>query len=218
MTPPFPSCTFSDPELLRRACTVPRPNLDADNQRLEFLGDAVLQILVSERLFAAHPTRDEGDLTQLRSALVSGKALLQKAKALNLDALLRQYNPDTPRPEKTLVDALEALFGALWLDGGRPAAEALLQTVYSDAEFADTSALRTGSVSSDNPKGALATCAQKRNLPLPVYTLLAVDGPSHAPRFRCSVSCDGRSAEGTGTTRKAAEAQAAAALLHILKV
>lgn len=217
MQPPFPDYTFSDPELLRLACTVPHPNQKTDNQRLEFLGDAVLQILVSERLYAAHPLRDEGDLTQLRSALVSGKTLLRKAKALALGEFLKQCNPDEPRPEKALVDALEALFGALWLDGGRPAAEALLERLYTEAEFTDTAPLQTGGILSDNPKGALATLAQQHAKPLPHYTLLATEGPAHAPTFRCSVSFDGRTAEGSGSTRKAAEARAAEILLRTLK-
>lgn len=217
MRPDFLNYTFSDPELLRLACTVPHPNRDGDNQRLEFLGDAVLQILVSERLYAAHPARDEGDLTQLRSALVSGKALLRKADRLNLEAQLEACNPGEARPPKARVDALEALFGALWLDGGRPAAEQLLDALYSEAEFADTSPLQIGGIPSDNPKGALATLAQKRALPLPRYTLLATEGPAHAPRFRCSVSFNGRTAEGEGPSRKAAEARAAEALLQTLK-
>lgn len=217
MTLPFLSYTFSDPDLLRLACTVPLPNRNESYQRLEFLGDAVLQILVSERLYAAHPDRDEGALTQLRSALVSGKALLHKAKQLNLADLLETFNPGESWPEKALTDAVEALFGALWLDGGRPAAEALLNTLYCDAEFADTDALLTDGITSDNPKGALGTLAQKNGLPLPCYTLLSTEGPAHAPRFRCAVTFNGRTAEGEGPSRKAAEARAAEALLRTLK-
>lgn len=214
---PFLSYTFSDPGLLRLACTVPLPNRNESYQRLEFLGDAVLQILVSERLYAAHPDRDEGALTQLRSALVSGKALLHKAKQLNLAELLETFNPGESWPEKALTDATEALFGALWLDGGRPAAEALLAALYTDADFADASPLRGDGALSENPKGTLATVAQKGGRPLPVYTLLATEGPGHAPRFRCAVTFDGRRAEGEGPSRKAAEAEAAEALLRTLK-
>lgn len=217
MTLPFLDYTFRDPELLRLACTVPLPNREENYQRLEFLGDAVLQILISERLYATLPTRHEGDLTQLRSHLVSGKALLKKAKTINLASLLEHYNPGETWPEKALIDTVEALFGALWLDGGKPAAEALLATLYTPEEIADTRTLLTGGMSLDNPKGALATVAQRHNHPLPVYKLLSADGPSHAPTFHCAVSYNGLTTNGTGTTRKQAEARAAEAMLRKLK-
>ena len=125
-TPPY---TFRDPALLRLALTVPAAmRQEPDNQRLEFLGDSVLGLLVAERLYRAHPELDEGGLSIWRDALVSTRGLAARLSRLGawfvqgLDWGQTVYN----RPEKAKVDACEALIGAAWLDGGRNAVEAIL--------------------------------------------------------------------------------------------
>lgn len=205
---------FRDPALLRTALTVPAPNRrEPDNQRLEFLGDAVLQLLVSERLYALYPAVDEGVLTDMRLHLVSGKALLARAERLGLGALLAERNLGHGWPQKALADAVEAVVGAAWLDGGKEGAQALFDALFHEDDFRG---LRHCTGDSDNPKGALQQLGQKRFHAEPAYALVATEGPQHAPRFRCSASLGGETAEGTGASRKAAEVEAARNLLERL--
>lgn len=205
---------FRDPALLRTALTVPAPNRHGpDNQRLEFLGDAVLQLLVSERLYARYPEADEGVLTDMRLHLVSGKALLARADRLGLGALLAECNLGHTWPQKALADAVEAVVGSAWLDGGREGAQTLFDALFREEDF---HGLRHCTGDSDNPKGTLLQLGQKRFREEPVYALMTTEGPPHAPRFHCSASLGGETAEGSGTSRKAAEAEAARLLLERL--
>lgn len=204
--------TFKDAALKRRALTVPAPNRrEPDNQRLEFLGDAVLQLLVSERLYALYPNADEGVLTDMRLHLVSGKALLERADRLKVGELLTEHNLGLAWPKKALVDATEALFGAVWLDGGMDGVRPLFDTFFRAEDFQN---LNHCTGDSDNPKGELQRLGQRQFHEEPKYTLLAMEGPSHAPWFRCSVMLGSETAEGSGPSRKAAEADAARRLLE----
>ncbi len=209
-----PPYAFRDPALLRRALAVPEPNRRTpDNQRLEFLGDAVLELLVSERLYALHPAADEGRLTAMRAALVSTAALLARLPRLGAwfeAAFARCDEAAYHNLGKARVDAFEAVVGAAWLDGGRAAAERFLDALYREEDF------RSELVCADaegNPKGALQAFAQRRHLPLPAYRLLGQTGPTHAPSFRVAVRCAGLDAEAGGPSLKKAEAAAARALL-----
>ncbi len=206
--------TFQSEELLHMALTVPAPNLTVpDNQRLEFLGDAVLGLLVAEKLYAQHPDLDEGGLTEIRNGLVSGAAILERAERLGLSELLKAHNGGRSRWQtKELIDAVEALFGAAWLDGGRAAAEALFETFYTPTDC-ERRERPMADYRADNPKGDLLKLAQVRFKAVPTYAVVHQDGPSHAPFYHCSATLDGRSAEGTGTSIKRAEAEAARALL-----
>lgn len=207
---------FRDPTLLRTALTVPAPNRrEPDNQRLEFLGDAVLQLLASERLYALYPGVDEGVLTNMRLHLVSGKALLARAERLGLGVLLAERNLGHVWPRKAVADAVEAVIGAAWLDGGMVGARALFDVLFRESDFLG---LRHCTSDSNNPKGILQQVGQKRFCGEPVYALVAKAGPQHAPRFHCSASLGGKVAEGRGATRKAAEAEAARRLLGMLGV
>lgn len=202
---------FRNPELLRTALTVPAPNrTEPDNQRLEFLGDAVLQLLVSETLFRRFPDANEGVLTDMRLHLVSGRALARRAETFcgGVRALLERRNPGIAFPQKAVVDAVEAIVGAAWEDGGRPAAEALCAELFTEADYAGV-AHCTGS--SDNPKGQLLHVAQVRFRTEPEYALISKTGPSHAPRFCCAVRLAGLEAMGEGPSRKRAEEAAARA-------
>jgi ribonuclease-3 len=195
---------------------VPAPNRqEPDNQRLEYLGDAVLQLLTSDALYCRYPEADEGVLTDMRLHLVSSKGLLARVPKLGeafregLDA----FNRNKAWKPKAEVDAVEALLGAAWLDGGLPAAKVFFDLLFSEADFQGV-AHCTGV--SDNPKGELQQYAQQRLQTEPVYTLIARSGPDHAPTFRCAVAVGEHAAEGEGATRKAAEAAAAKALLATL--
>ena len=121
---------FKDFALLKTALTVPAPNRqEPDNQRLEFLGDAVLQLLVSDTLYTRYPEADEGVLTDMRIHLVSGQGLLQRIPHLNpaFHDGLNHFNRGKTWKPKAEVDAVEALLGAAWLDGGMEAAKELIQ-------------------------------------------------------------------------------------------
>ncbi len=205
---------FRDPELFARALTVRAANRrEPDNQRLEFLGDAVLGLLIAERLYQLHPQADEGRLTEMRLRLVSGKALLKHAERLGVGKLLVEYNLGYTWSQKAVVDATEALIGAAWLEGGASAARQVVEALYTDDELLSVTAVGTAA---DNPKGALQQFALNHYQCEPSYAVVAQDGPRHAPTFRCSATLAGRTAEGVGTSRKGAEAEAARALLELL--
>ena len=217
-TPPY---TFRDPALLRLALTVPAAmRQEPDNQRLEFLGDSVLGLLVAERLYRAHPELDEGGLSIWRDALVSTRGLAARLSRLGawfvqgLDWGQTVYN----RPEKAKVDACEALIGAAWLDGGRNAVEAILSRLYAKSDFTTPPlGLHAGQKIrhsiDENPKGRLVQYAQLNHVDPPLYTRLGMTGPSHAPTFTVAVRLDGQEARGEGASLKKAEIAAAAAWL-----
>lgn len=207
---------FRNPALLATALAVPKANSQTeDNQRLEFLGDAVLQILVSEVLYARYPQADEGHLTAMRAQLVSGRALLARAGRLpGFLPALQEANPAPGWPQKAVADAVEAYFGALWCDGGLAAAKALFGVLYREEDFA---AVAQSSLAAHNPKGALQTYAQKRFGREPAYRVVAEEGPAHAPLFRCEAALAGLAAQGEGPSRKMAEAAAAETLLRLLE-
>lgn len=205
---------FRTPALLREALTTPSYRMDhpgeKDNQRLEFLGDAVLGLLAADRLYAELADAAEGSLTVRRTHLVSSAALCAAAVRLGLAARLRRNKGAEPLPNdaKTLADAVEAVVGAAWLDGGLPAARAVFAALALESAADEARWVR-------NPKGDLQIFAQGL-VPMrrPVYTLVKTDGKAHEPLFTVRVGVEGvGEAEATARTRKAAEAEAAARLL-----
>lgn len=204
---------FTDERLAVRALTTPSRRMDdphaEDNQRLEFLGDAVLNFLAADRLYRREPDEREGALTVRRTRLVSTAALCRAAARHGFAAQLirNRFAAELPRNSKTLADAIEAVIGAAWLDGGLAAAE----TVYAALELEADDDERPD----DNPKGALQVLAQSFAPPRhPVYRLVATAGKAHAPVFTAEVEVEGLgAARGTAGTMKEAEARAAAELL-----
>ncbi len=214
--------TFCDRSLLERAVTAPSFRTDhpgpegRDNQRLEFLGDAVFGLLCAQRLFDRYVDENEGALTIRRSLLASGRALAGVARRIGLNEYLRMGRGDAAAGgrdnDNTLADAMEAVFGAAWCDGGRPAVEkiyARLMTGFEDVPLDD------GNI---NPKGKLLEVAQRHAWPdSPAYELVGVSGPQHAPAYRVAVRVHGGfEAYGEGKTKRSAEKEAAAALLQLL--
>lgn len=209
--------TFKNGDLLEEALTTPAYRMTnpkaKDNQRLEFLGDAILDFLAADQLFAACPNASEGALTVKRTHMVSAPALCAAAVRHGLGARLRRNVGAAPLAEnaKTYADAIEAILGAAWLDGGLDAARQVFAALELDAR-AETSPW------SHNPKGAL----QERSQALtpartPTYKLLKTTGTSDKPMFFVEVSVANLgSAQGTGPNKQAAEAQAAAELLRQL--
>ena len=209
--------TFADEALLEEALTTPSYRMqfpDAkDNQRLEFLGDAVLGLLSAERLYGELPHEQEGPLTIRRTHMVSAAALCEAAARHGLAARLRRNKgaEELPRHAKTLADAIEAIIGAAYLDGGFAAAKRVFDALEldSNAERGDWSV---------NPKGDLQIKAQAMKPPRqPEYTLLETSGKAHEPIFTVKVSVEGvGEAVAKAGVRKEAEALAAAELLKKL--
>ena len=202
--------TFLDRELLQTALTH-RSYCSPHNERLEFLGDAILNAVIARRLFERFPTLPEGDLSRLRANLVRQDSLHQQALALSLGDALRlgegeQKSGGQQRPS-ILADALEALFGAVWLDGGFEAASAVVSRLYRGMLEQTT----PGGQAIKDAKTRLQEYLQGRRLALPQYALTATEGEAHAQRFTVSCVVDALQirSEGSGATRRAAEQVAA---------
>lgn len=191
---------------------------ETDNQRLEFLGDAILDLLVAEKLYRDFPDDDEGALDHMRAGLVNGKSLALVATELNIGAALkvseahRQHRPDPS--QAMLEDALEAIIGAIYLDGGLDAVRLVVTEIFAEG-FAEAANFRAG-----NPKSRLQEWSQKNhNGVTPIYLEIDSAGPMHAKRFQCSVILDGKELGiGFGSSKKAAESAAAEVALKSLQL
>ncbi len=206
---------FRDEALLRLALTHPSAKEPKDNQRLEFLGDAVLECSVSDLLYRKYPSLQEGELTARRAALVCEETLCNLARTLGIGPRLRMGHGEesTLGREKPsiLADAMEAVIAAVYLDGGADAARELIGRLFADEE--SLSALR-----GQDDKGLLQTYTQARNTGLPEYAVVAESGPPHDRRFVSEVCVAGAAvARGEGGSKKTAEQAAARAALAILK-
>lgn len=208
---------FQDAALLRLALThrsySHEKSLVTDNQRVEFLGDAVLGFLLADRVFRGYTAHPEGMLTILRASIASGAALAEKARQLDLGATLLLGNGERATGgadrDSNLTDALEAVLGAVYLDGGLPAVSDVFDRLFTE----DLAGLQDDPWH-DNPKGKLQTIAQRDYHVQPAYTIIQETGPVHRKRFRSCVSVgEALQAEGCGVTKRAAQTAAAAALL-----
>lgn len=207
---------FSDPILLELALTHPSCDSETgDNQRLEFLGDAVLDLVIAEALYRNNPELDEGALDHMRASLVNGKALASHARSIELGAVLQvseaQRQHHSEPSAAMLEDAFEALIGAIHLDGGLEAARNFILQRFGKALEA---APLTGSTS--NPKGRLQEWAQQHySGAVPHYSALPNQGPDHARVYSAAVLLDGNElGRGQGSSKKSAESAAA---LHALQ-
>ncbi len=187
-----------------------------DNQRLEFLGDAVVQIIVTEELFHRYPDMKEGAMTKIRSAMVNQEALATIARDLHLGEYLQlgrgEKEAHGDQRDSTLSDLFEAFMGAIFLDSGMDAARELLVNYIREhiPEPADI-------VKSENPKGALQEFTQQRHMGVPKYHVASVTGPEHQPLHRVEVTIPGyEPVSGYAFSRKQAESDAARRLLAIL--
>jgi ribonuclease-3 len=208
---------FSNPALLARALT--HRSYSADhNERLEFLGDSVLGLAVAHMLYEALGNQPEGDLSRVRAQLVRQDSLHKLALDLGLPGLLRlgegeMRSGGTGRPS-ILADALEAVIGAVYLDGGFDAAQALVRRLFERIEI--TPAL---SAAARDAKTALQEWLQGRAMPLPQYDVVQVLGAAHRQTFEvaCAVAPLGLRELGQGASRRAAEQAAAAAMLNAVQ-
>lgn len=202
---------FARPELLIEALTHPSMATGSDNQRLEFLGDRVLGLVVAEALLARDPSATEGELAPRLNALVRKETCAEVATALDLGSALRMGRSEAltggRRKTALLGDAMEAVVAAVYLDAGLDAARALILGAWGDRIAAARSVAQ-------DAKTALQEWAQARGLPPPAYLDLARQGPDHAPLFSVEARlADGRAAEGRAPSKRAAQQAAAEALL-----
>lgn len=210
---------FRDPLLLKLALTHRslgrEDEFAGSNQRLEFLGDAVLGLVIAEMLYALYPAEAEGDLSKRLVSLVNGERLAAIAGEMGLGELILMSGGEVEQGGRTnpsnLEDACEALLGAMYLDGGVDAVRGLVNR-YWQAYAA------SAKTPPKDPKTTLQEWAQGRNLPLPEYIVISSDGPSHAPHFVIEVHVkDQPVARGEAGNKKLAERLAAEAMLAQLQ-
>lgn len=208
---------FRDPQLLARALTH-RSRSSQNYERLEFLGDSILNFLIADVLYDRYPQLSEGDLTRLRATLVRRETLASLARGLALGDHLELGGGELKSGgfdrDSILADALEAIFGAVFKDGGLDAARQVVQRLYAPVlDEIDPRAIIK------DPKTRLQECLQGRSLPTPQYELLAVSGEPHQQHFEvlCHVPGLSEPVRGEGASRRHAEQAAAAqacVLLH----
>ncbi|MBC7939923.1 MAG: ribonuclease III [Chitinophagaceae bacterium] len=208
---------FQSGALLDRALTH-RSHGSEHNERLEFLGDAVLNLAVSSLLYDRFSGSDEGDLTRVRAHLVREDSLYRVALSLGLPEVVRLSEGETrgggaQRPS-ILADAVEAVIGAVFLDGGFAAASELVRTVFGEIILA-TEAENW----SKDAKTELQEWLQARRIAVPAYRIVATRGQAHAQTFEveCAVAALGLAEQGEGRSRRTAEQEAARRLLDTLK-
>jgi ribonuclease-3 len=223
---------FATPQLLEDALT--HPSLSGNSQskkkgapyeRLEFLGDRVLGLIIAEWLFEAYPNANEGEMAKRHAALVNREALRVIAAEIGLGKYVRlargkdasvvtalgaSKQPDSRKNLATLPDAMEAVIGALYLDGGLAAAHKFIHKYWQrDIAVSEAPA---------DPKTALQEWAQGHGLPLPAYRTVNHSGPAHAPKFMIEASVKGFApVQAEGDSKRAAQKEAAAKLLELVK-
>lgn len=214
---------FQDMDLLHAALTHPsvgggrgikKTTQASPYERLEFLGDRVLGLVVAHWLYELYPLEAEGDLAKRHAAMVNRDALREVAMTLHLDRFIHLAHDDTDFSKQNLAvlsDAMEALIGALYLDGGLSPAEAFIKRHW-DAKIHENN-------TPADPKSGLQEYAQGKGLPLPTYRVMERSGPAHAPSFIIEVSVRGYEAvSASGASKREAEKAAAQILLsHIEK-
>ena len=210
---------FADPGLLAQALTH-RSAGAPHNERLEFLGDALVNLVVAEALYARWPRADEGALTRARAELVRESSLAVIARVLELGPRLTlgpgELKSGGHRRDSILADTLEAVVAAIYLDSGFDHCRAVVLPWFEPALAALPPPHKVGK----DAKTRLQEWLQARQQPLPVYTLEAESGDDHAKQFRVRCELQGRpdiSAEGSGGSRRAAEQVAAEAVLEQLE-
>lgn len=210
---------FNNKKLLEEALTHPgcaqtRGDVPYNYQRMEFLGDAVLGVVVAEMVFTLYPQDNEGSLAKRHAALVRGEALAEIARSLGLASHISMPSgTDSAARDNAsnLEDVCEALIGALYLDGGMEPARAFIRKHWMELA-------RGVQAAPKDAKTALQEWAQARGLPLPLYSVVSTIGPAHAPEFTIAVSVQAEGAKATAkaASKRQAEQLAAASLLSQL--
>ena len=209
--------TFTHPKMLVQALT--HRSFSSDhNERIEFLGDSVLNLAVADLLFEMLADLPEGDLSRARANLVKQETLYQVAVSLGLPDLLRlgegEAKSGGQKRPSILADALEAVIGAVYLDAGFDVASKLVRRIFKDVEINDT----MQAIGKD-PKTELQEWLQGRKMSLPIYRIVGTEGAAHKQTFdiECEIVEYRRAERGTGNSRRAGEQAAASVMLAFIK-
>lgn len=203
---------FKDEELLRKALTHSSAGMDKNYERLEFLGDRVVGLIIADEIFHMFKDENEGDLAKRHAALVQGRMLARIARRINLGAAMQLSDAERAaggeKNENILADAMESVIGAVFVDEGLlDACRMIIRDLWGDT-------IRIMREPPQDPKTALQQWAQGRGLPLPTYEMVSRTGPDHAPTFEVKVKVKGYpSWTSPGSSRRKAEKKAAAVLL-----
>jgi ribonuclease III len=215
------SYRFRDHDLLRVALTHPSVAYEGSgsrtNQRLEFLGDAVLQLVLTRELYSRFEAQDEGPLTKARAKLVNRRTLAEQARNLDLGSHIILSKGEEQQGgrdrQSSLADTFEAVLGGVFLDGGFEAAQKVILRLFADA-FTGLEVLPV----IENPKGELQELLQSTTMEAPRYSVESVTGPDHDRVFVCTVHhCGAELGSGRGKSKKLAESEAASAALAKLR-
>ncbi len=203
---------FKNKQLLDLALTQSGANAEINNERLEFIGDRVLGLSVAGLLYEMYPDETEGELARRHAMLVSTETLGNVARQYGLDTKVKHGHMTAGRIQHILANAMEAIFGAIYLDGGFDVAQNVIVDMWRELAAQDV-------VAPKDPKTALQELVQQKDAGnLPVYEYLESTGASHNPVFNVRVSAMGKSATGKGTSKKGASIDAAQNLLKILAI
>lgn len=204
--------TFKDEKLLELALTQSGVNALHNNERLEFIGDRVLGLSVAGLLYDMFPTEAEGSLARRHATLVSTQTLANVAMEIGLGAHIHHGHMTAGRIQHVLADAMEAVFGAIYLESGFETARDVIVSRWRELAAAEI-------VAPKDAKTALQEFVQKNHSgELPLYEYLPQTGPSHNPVFNVSVTALGKTAHGSGASKKEASTMAATELLKILAI
>ena len=204
--------TFKNPQLLELALTQSGADSAHNNERLEFVGDRVLGLTIAELLFEMYPNEHEGELARRHAMLVSTETLASVADKLNLASHIRHGHMTGGRIRHIMATAMEAIYGAIFIDGGFDAARTVILEYWRELAAADATAPK-------DAKTALQELVQKfGDGALPVYEYLEQTGASHSPVFHVRVSALGKTTTATGSSKKNASINAAEELLKILAI
>lgn len=198
---------FKNPDLLNEALlhpsVAPSNKKAPNNQRLEFLGDRVIGLVIADALFAATSDEREGHLTRRYADCVENARLAKIARELDIGgALVVQHNTSLADKDKVLADALEALIGAIWRDGGINAARLVIFKIWGDLIATDSSAAK-------DFKTQLQEYAHQHHIAMPQYNITDKSGPDHALVFTITVTCGDHQASAEASSRRGAEQKAA---------
>jgi ribonuclease-3 len=208
---------FKKRSLLELAITHPsyryeNPDADDDNQRLEYLGDAVLSLISAEHLFKSNPEAREGDMSKLRSRLTQDRKLAQIGASIHLGEVLRLGRGEEmsggAKRASNLADAVEAIIGAAWVDGGARAVNKIFRKIF----LPELDELKTVAVES-NPKGDLQEYAQSQGADIPVYETIETTGPEHDLTFTIELTACGKTWKASASSKREAERSAASQAL-----
>ncbi|HOY47335.1 MAG TPA: ribonuclease III [Alphaproteobacteria bacterium] len=203
---------FKNKNILDLALTQSGADAVNNNERLEFIGDRVLGLSVAVLLFEMFPNETEGELARRHAVLVSTETLASVAMKFGLDKSVRRGHMTGGRVQHILANAMEAILGAIYIDGGFESAKKFITEIWRDIASADL-------IAPKDPKTTLQEVVQREDSgALPVYEYLEQSGASHNPVFSVSVTALGKTALGTGVSKKAASTAAAEALLKTLAI